>query len=65
MVPNDFDYIGVTFRELKLKRNLIIACIIRRNKIIFPRGSDCMEAGDTIIVVTSIESLRTLADIVE
>ena len=65
MVPNDFEYIGVTFRELKLKRNLIIACIIRRNKIIFPRGSDCMEAGDTIIVVTSIESLRTLADIVE
>ena len=64
-VPNDFDYIGVTFRELRLKNNLIIACIIRKNKIIFPRGADCMEAGDTIIVVTSIESLRSLADIVE
>ena len=64
-VPNDFEYIGVTFRELKLIDNLVIACIIRRNKIIFPRGGDCLEAGDTVIVVTSIESLRTLADIVE
>ena len=64
-VPNDFEYIGVTFRDLKLRMNLMIACIIRHNKIIFPRGSDCMEAGDTIIVVTSIESLRTLAEIVE
>ena len=31
-VPNDFDYIGVTFRDLRLRKNLIIACIIRRNK---------------------------------
>lgn len=64
-VPNDFEYIGVTFRELKLKKNLIIACIIRRNKLIFPRGDDCMEAGDTIIVVSSIESLRALDDIID
>ena len=64
-VPGDFEYIGVTFRDLKLKSNLIIACIIRHNKIIFPRGADCLEAGDTIVVVTSIESLRSLADIVE
>lgn len=64
-VPNDFAYIGVTFRELRLKKNLMIACIIRGSKVIFPRGDDCMEAGDTIIVVTSIERLRTLADIVE
>ena len=64
-VPNDFAYNGVVFRDLRLKKNLIIACIIRRNKVIFPRGGDCLEAGDTVIVVTSIESLRTLADIVE
>ena len=64
-VPNDFAYNGVVFRDLRLKKNLIIACIIRRNKVISPRGGDCLEAGDTVIVVTSIESLRTLADIVE
>lgn len=64
-VPNDFEYIGVTFRELKLKKDLIIACIIRRNKLIFPRGDDCMEAGDTVIVVSSIERLRSLEDIID
>ena len=65
VVPEDFAYNGVTFRDLKLKKNLIIACIIRHNKLIFPRGNDCMEAGDTVVVVTSAENLRTLADIVE
>ena len=65
VVPNDFAYNGVTFRDLRLRKNLIIACIIRHNKVIFPRGNDCMEPGDTIVVVTSVENLRTLADIVE
>lgn len=64
-VPGDFEHNGTTFRELKLKKNLIIACIIRRNKIIFPGGNDCMEAGDTIIVVSSIERLRALENIID
>lgn len=63
-VPNDFEYVDVTFRDLKLKKNLIIACIIRRNKLIFPRGDDCMQAGDTVIVVTTLSCLRTLDDII-
>lgn len=64
-VPGDFEHNGTTFRELRLKKNLIIACIIRRNKIIFPGGNDCLEAGDTIIVVSSIERLRALEDIID
>lgn len=64
-VPNDFEHNGTTFRELKLRKNVIIACIIRRNKVIFPGGDDCMEAGDTIIVVSSVERLRALEDIID
>ena len=64
-VPNEFPHTGVTFREMKLKDNVIIACIIRKNKVIFPGGDDCMEAGDTVIVVSSIQRLRTLQDIIE
>ncbi len=64
-VPNDFEHNGTVFRELKLKKNVIIACIIRRNKVIFPGGSDCLEAGDRIIVVSSTERPRALEDIIE
>lgn len=64
-VPSDFEHNGTTFRELRLKKNIIIACIIRRNKIIFPGGNDCLEAGDTIIVVSSIERLRALDDMID
>lgn len=61
-VPPEFPHTGVIFRELKIKKNIIIACILRRNKVIFPGGDDCMEAGDTVIVVSSIERLRSLED---
>lgn len=64
-VPDDFEKLEVKFRELKLKKNLIIACIIRRGKIIYPHGDDCIEKGDSVIVVTTMECLRTLNDILE
>ncbi len=64
-VPNDFAHIGTTFRELKIKKNVLIACILRKNKVVFPGGDDCMERGDTVIVVSSIERLRTLDDMME
>lgn len=64
-VPKDFEHTGITFRDLKIKKNVIIACIIRKNKVIFPGGNDSMEVGDTVIVVSSIERLRTLDDIME
>ncbi len=63
-VPEDFDYINVKFSELKLKRSLMIGCIIRSSRIIFPRGSDSLQAGDTVVVVTSLEGLGSLNDII-
>ena len=37
---------------LKLKPNILIASINRRGQIIIPGGSDHIEAGDTVIVIT-------------
>ena len=39
--------------NLKLKDSLLIACINRGGKIIFPRGQDTIEQDDTCLLYTS------------
>ncbi|MDO4566962.1 MAG: Trk system potassium transporter TrkA [Oscillospiraceae bacterium] len=58
--------IGVPLERLSLKKELLLACIIRKNGgIVMPHGKDCIEAGDTAIVVTTINGLDDLDDILE
>ena len=53
--------VGKTLREIRLKPNILIACINRKGKIIVPGGSDTMEPGDTVVVVTTAE--RVILDL--
>ncbi len=55
--------IGVPLEKLHLKRNLLVACINRNGQIITPRGRDAIEAGDTVIIVTTHTGLKDLTDI--
>lgn len=50
-------------RELKLKDNCLIACIIRENKVIIPDGNDSIKLGDNVIVVTTHKNFDDLTDI--
>lgn len=55
--------IGIPLEKLRLIDNLLVACINRGGKIITPRGKDVVEAGDTVIVVTTHTGLNDLKDI--
>ena len=55
--------LGVPFKELTLLPDLLIAAILRKNRIIHPRGDDTIEAGDRVIVVTKQATLTRLDDI--
>lgn len=55
--------IGIPFKDLKLKKNLLIGCIIRNNKLIFPGGNDMLQPKDSVIVVTTNQNLQDLDDI--
>ena len=57
------DFCGVPLQELSLKDNLLIGCISRAGKTITPRGSDTIEVGDSVIVVTTHGGLDSLDDI--
>lgn len=47
--------LGKTLKELRLKPNILLACINRKGRIIVPGGNDALESGDTVVVVTTSE----------
>lgn len=55
--------LGIPLCNLKLKPNLLIAGIIRGNRVIIPSGGDWIEAEDSVIVVTTNRYLQDLDEI--
>ena len=51
--------------QLHLKKNLLLCCITRGDRILIPRGGDQIQVGDNVIVVTLEHGLHDLRDIVE
>lgn len=57
-------HLGVPFKDVRLRPNLLIACIVRGTDVIIPSGSDCILAGDNVVVFTTAEeTLSSLNDI--
>ena len=64
-VTRESSYCGMPLQKLNLRRNLLIGCISRGNKIIIPHGSDAIEVGDSVVVVTTHSGIATLDDVFE
>ncbi len=52
-------------RELKIKKDCLIACIIRNSKVIIPDGNTSIQLGDNVIVVTTHKNFDDLSDVFE
>lgn len=55
--------IGIPLSQMKLKKNLLIAGIVRGSQVIYPGANDQLYAGDIVIVVTSNRHLSALTEI--
>lgn len=55
---------GKPLRELNIKENCLIACIIREDEVIIPDGNACIQQGDNVIVVTTHKNFDDLTDII-
>ena len=53
--------IGKTLSEIRLKPNILLACITRMGHVIIPGGKDTIEPGDTLVVVTASD--RVILDL--
>lgn len=52
-------------KELTIKKNCLIACIIRNSEVIIPNGNSTIKLGDNVVVVTTHKSFDDLADAFE
>ena len=63
LIKEKTKYTGIPLKDLTLKRNHLVACIVRKGKIIIPGGEDTLEVGDNVIVVSMAQGLEDLKDI--
>lgn len=63
-VSPDFIMLGVPLKDMKIKKNVLIAGIIRERKPIIPVGDDVILPGDRVIVIAGDLKLHDLADII-
>ena len=56
---------GKPLSQLKLKKDILIAAIIRNGKSIFPTGEDRLAIGDKIVVVTLLQNITHIYDLLK
>lgn len=55
--------LNIPLKDLDLKRNILLGCIIRDGRTIIPRGDDMLLSGDTALVATINRQIARLEDI--
>lgn len=57
--------VGIPLKDLRLKKNLLVACISREGRVIIPGGSDTISVGDRVVVVTMESGFKDIADVLD
>lgn len=53
----------IPLKNLRMKPNMLISCIIRNNRTIIPRGDDVLKSGDSVLIATIDKQIFRLEDI--
>lgn len=64
-VKEDSAVTNIPLKDLELKENLLVSLICREGQIIFPGGNDCIQVGDTVMIVTTYTGLTNIQDILK
>ena len=65
IVQEDFPYLDLPLKDMKLKRNTLVAGILRGRRVIIPSGADTIQPHDRVVVLTAGKRLAELAEIME
>lgn len=58
-------YVDVPLRDLPIRNNILIACLLRGNNTVIPGGGDMIKLGDRVIVVAKNNNIRDMRDILK
>lgn len=64
-VDDESNVTDIPFKDLHLKKNLLVSFINRNGDIIIPSGNDCIRLGDTVMIVTTHTGFYDIQDILE
>ena len=51
--------------HLPLKKNLLVSFICRNGSILIPSGQDCIQVGDSVMIVTTHTGFKDILDILQ
>ena len=57
--------IDIPLKDLKIKKGMLIASILRNGKMIFPGGNDVIKSSDSVMIVITASSIEDFDDILE
>ena len=65
LIQKDSPVVGIPLSELKIKPDVLVACISRGGRIMIPNGNSSIHVGDSVIVVTSHLGFGDIRDILK
>ncbi len=63
IVKKESRFLNTPLKDLNIKKNYLIACIVRQRKIIIPNGDTDIKMGDSVIIVTTNSGCNSLKDV--
>ncbi len=65
IIDSDCEIIGTPLKDLKLKKNTLVAGITRNRRAIIPSGNDAIMSGDKVVILTTGLHVNDITDIIE
>ena len=62
-VHDGFSGLNIPLKDLRIRKGILIACLIRDGQIIYPGGNDCIQPNDSVILVSSRMGITKMDDI--
>lgn len=62
LIGENSPMVGIPLAELNLKKNMIIGCITHKGQTTIAKGQSMIEAGDTVILITTQTGLHEIRD---
>ncbi|MBQ1371897.1 MAG: Trk system potassium transporter TrkA [Oscillospiraceae bacterium] len=65
VVPAPAPFTNIQLKNLHLKKNILIAGLLRNNSAIIPDGEDMILPGDRVVVISGQRKLKAMMDILQ
>lgn len=62
---NIHGFTDIPLKDMKLRSGVLIACIVHKDKVIIPSGSDVISKGDTVLIVTTEAQIQGIGEILK